>query len=130
MLDPNLFFLVSSFGKLRSLAIVWTWFAVLEKNTSFLMTDLVRNSKKQSQSIKKGTAPQKDDLVLLERGLLKPRCIITYFLVTNMSVLGCFKEVFFSASTDLLCTGTGHPSLPYLVLLYVGILSSSHCILS
>ena len=46
MSDSNLFSLVSSFGELEPFATAWTQFAVLEKNASFLMMNLVKNSKK------------------------------------------------------------------------------------
>lgn len=42
MLESNLFLLVSSFGELGSFATAWTRFAVLEKNSFFLMMDLVK----------------------------------------------------------------------------------------
>lgn len=44
MSDSNLFLLVGSFGELGSSAIAWTWFTVLEKNTSFLMMDLFKHT--------------------------------------------------------------------------------------
>lgn len=46
MLDSNFFLLVSSFGELGSFAIAWTWFDFWEKNSSFIMMNLVRKSKK------------------------------------------------------------------------------------
>ena len=46
MSDSKLFSLVSSFGELEPFATAWTQFAVLEKNASFLMMNLVKNSKK------------------------------------------------------------------------------------
>ena len=47
MLDSNLLLLVSSFGELEPFATARTQFPVLEKkNASFLMMNLVKNSKK------------------------------------------------------------------------------------